>query len=68
MKSASELNNPWVKLILVSLGGIIISLALLWTLQQVIVYNNPGGMNGGEMQQNMNMQKQTDNNGMGSMH
>lgn len=32
-------NNPWTKLILVSLGGIVVSLALLWSLQQINIYN-----------------------------
>jgi uncharacterized membrane protein len=55
-------NDPWLKLIIVSLGGIIISLALLWSLQQYSIFNSyngmymQGGMNNQGMHHNMNMQ------------
>lgn len=53
-------NDPWIKLILVSLGGIMISLALLLPLQQFTSYSNgysiQGKMNESSMQQGTNTQ------------
>jgi hypothetical protein len=59
--------NPWTKLVLVSLSGLVIGLALLWSLQQINrytyynTYRMQGGMSAPAMQQGMNMQM--DNSG-----
>lgn len=41
-------NDPWIKLILFSFGSLVISLSLLWTIQQVNTYqyNNYNMMDG----------------------
>lgn len=51
-------NDPWIKLILISLGSLVISLSLLWAMQQFNInqYNMMGNMNG------QGMQQQIDNN------
>lgn len=68
IKEVNAMNsNPWIKVILVSLGGIVIGIALLWSLQQFNSYNyyNTYRMQGGiympALQQGMNMQM--DNSG-----
>lgn len=70
MKNATGIpKDPWIKLILVSLGGLLISWVLLWTLQQMNGFMGPGVMNGNQRKQEMNMQM--NNSGgqmMGNMH
>lgn len=66
--------NPWTKLILVSLGGIVIGLTLLWSLQQINLYTyyNSYPMHGGmgipAAEQGMNTQMDNSSHMSGMMN